>query len=63
MTPTDSADDNVLRAVFRALVELQDAGTAVAESRRAVAERFDLTEEAIKEIERAGVANDWPPLS
>ena len=62
MPPTDP-DEDVLRAIFRALVELQDAGTPVAESRRVVAERFDLTEEAVKEIEREGVANDWPPLS
>jgi hypothetical protein len=63
MTPTDPAADNVLQAVFRALVEMQDAGTPVTASRRAVAKQFDLTEDAVKEVEREGVANDWPPLS
>lgn len=63
MTPTDPAADNVLHAAFRALVEMQDSGTTVTASRWAVAEQFDPTEEAVKEIERAGIANQWPPLS
>ena len=63
MTPTDPTADDVHRAAFRALVEMQDAGAPVTASRRAVAKQFDLTEEVVKEIEREGVANDWPPLS
>jgi hypothetical protein len=48
--------------IFRAVVEAQDAGMSVAESRTDVARRFSVTEEEIKEIEQEGMANQWPPL-
>jgi hypothetical protein len=50
------------QAVFRAVVEAQDRGDSVAASRAEVARRFSLTEEQVKEIEREGLANGWPPL-
>jgi hypothetical protein len=50
------------RAVFRALLEAQDAGASVAQSRADVAERFGVTPEQVKEIEREGLDNEWPPL-
>ncbi len=48
--------------VFRALVELQDEGMAVAESRAAIGERYGLTEAQIRRIEEEGMDNEWPPL-
>ena len=54
--------DDRRREVFLALVEAQDGGTPVAESRGAVAERFGLTERQVKEIEREGLDEGWPPL-
>ncbi len=48
--------------IFRALVEAQDSGTAVAESRKAVAERFGITEHQVRHIEREGLDALWPPL-
>jgi hypothetical protein len=54
--------DDLRREVFLALVEAQDRGVAVPESRRRVAADFGLSERQVGEIEREGVANDWPPL-
>ena len=50
------------RQMFRALVELQDEGMAVAESRAAIGERYGLTEAQIRRIEEEGMDNEWPPL-
>jgi hypothetical protein len=50
------------QVIFRALVELQDGGKSVAASRADAAKRFSVTEEQVKEIEREGLANQWPPL-
>jgi len=48
--------------VFRALVEAQDGGTAVALSRTVVAQRFGIAEEQVRRIEREGLDGNWPPL-
>jgi hypothetical protein len=48
--------------VFRALVEAQDGGMAVAESRKAVAGRFGISEHQVQHIEREGLDGLWPPL-
>jgi hypothetical protein len=48
--------------VFRELVEAQDGGKTVAASRAEAASRFSISEEQIKDIEREGLANQWPPL-
>lgn len=50
------------RAIFRALLEAQDGGASVAKSRSDVAEQFGVTADQVKEIEREGVDNEWPPL-
>jgi hypothetical protein len=33
-----------------------------AESRKTVAERFGVSEGQVRQIEREGLDNDWPPL-
>lgn len=48
--------------IFRALVEAQDLGMAVPESKKAVAERFGVTEDQVRQIEEEGVDQEWPPL-
>jgi hypothetical protein len=48
--------------VFRALVEAQDGGMSVEQSRRYVAERFGVTAGQVRQVEREGMDNDWPPL-
>jgi hypothetical protein len=60
------ADDTMTvdarRAVFQALLEAQDAGASVADSRADVAARFAVTVAQVKEIEREGIERQWPPL-
>ena len=50
------------QTIFQALVNAQDEGQTVAASRAAVAQRFSLTEDEIKDIEKEGLAKQWPPL-
>ena len=48
--------------IFLALVEAQDHGMSPAESRKVVAERFGVSEGQVRQIEREGLDNGWPPL-
>ena len=50
------------KEVFLALVEAQDQEMGVADSRRATAEKFGITENQVRRIEQEGLANEWPPL-
>lgn len=50
------------QSIFLALVEAQDGGLSVLASRAEVAAKFSVTEDQMKEIEREGLANQWPPL-
>ncbi len=50
------------QVIFKALVEAQDGGQSVTASRTAVARMFSVTEEQVKQIEREGSDNQWPPL-
>jgi hypothetical protein len=50
------------QVIFKALVEAQDGGQSVADSRAAVARQFSVTEDQVKQIEREGSENQWPPL-
>ena len=48
--------------IFQALVEAQDRGMAVAQSRKGIAERFRISEEQVRRIEQEGLEGNWPPL-
>ena len=50
------------KEIFLALVDAQDHGLGVAKSRKAVAERFEISEALVREIEEEGIDNEWPPL-
>jgi hypothetical protein len=50
------------KEVFLALVAAQDQNIDVAQSRKLMVERFGITESDIREIERQGMDNQWPPL-
>ena len=50
------------KEIFLALVEAQDGGASVAESRKLIAERFDVSEQEVRDIEREGLDHGWPPL-
>jgi hypothetical protein len=61
-TPEDRVSEAVRKQVFLALVEAQDGGMAVAQSREAVAATFGLTPADVRRIEREGTEASWPPL-
>jgi hypothetical protein len=48
--------------IFQALVETQDGGTSVPESRKLIAERFSVSEQQVRRIEQEGLNHGWPPL-
>jgi hypothetical protein len=50
------------KEIFLALVEAQDHDMTVPESRKFIAERFGLDDGQVREIEREGLDNQWPPL-
>ena len=47
---------------FRILVESQDGGAKVSDSRQRVADQFSLDVQEVIAIERFGITNNWPPL-
>jgi hypothetical protein len=51
------------KEIFQALVEAQDRAVPVPQSRQLVADRFGVSINRVREIEREGLANHWPPLS
>jgi hypothetical protein len=57
-----TAPEDRRRDVFRALVEAQDAGRTVPDSRQDIARRFGLSEPEVRAIEREGIEHNWPPL-
>ena len=59
----DSMTETQQREIFRVLVETQDDGIAVAQSRSRVAARYSLEVEQLAAIERAGVKGNWHPLN
>ncbi len=60
--PADEIPLEQRQVIFKALVEAQDGGKGVAASRTEAAQRFSVTEEQVKDIEREGLAKQWPPL-
>ena len=51
------------KSIFHALVETQDTGLAVAESKKKVATEYHLSREQLDLIEKEGLDKDWPPLT
>jgi hypothetical protein len=43
-------------------VDAQDHDLSVAQSRQLVMERFGVSEAQLRQIEREGMDNQWPPL-
>jgi DNA-directed RNA polymerase sigma subunit (sigma70/sigma32) len=50
------------KEIFLALVEAQDHEMDVAQSRKFIAERFGISENSVRQIEREGLDGQWPPL-
>ena len=51
------------KEIFRELVNAQDQDLGVKESRKVIAEKFGLTDEDVRQIEKEGLDAEWPPLS
>jgi len=50
------------KEIFEALVDAQDQRMGVAQSRKHIAERFAISESAVRAIEQEGLDLQWPPL-
>jgi DNA-directed RNA polymerase sigma subunit (sigma70/sigma32) len=50
------------KEIFLALVDAQDHEMGVAQSRHVIAERFGVSEQQVRQIEREGLDQQWPPL-
>jgi len=50
------------KEIFLELVDAQDHEMTVSQSRKAVAQRFGVSENQVRQIEREGLDNNWPPL-
>jgi hypothetical protein len=50
------------KEAFRMLVELQDEGCATEASRARVAAQFCINVREVQNVEREGIAKQWPPL-
>ena len=50
------------KEIFLALVDAQDHEIPVAQSFKLIAERFSVQENQVRDIEREGLDNQWPPL-
>jgi hypothetical protein len=64
---TESTSDQQLtetcrKEIFLALVDAQDHEIDVSHSRRLMVERFGVSESQVRQIEREGMENQWPPL-
>lgn len=49
------------QSIFHALVETQDKGVAVADSKKSVAAEYHITREQLELIEKEGLDKDWLP--
>jgi predicted transcriptional regulator len=61
--PTKTMTVKQRKSIFHALVEIQDSGETVPESKKKIAAKFHLTREQLDLIEKEGLDKDWPPLT
>jgi hypothetical protein len=61
-TGDETVPETRRKEIFLALVEAQDQELGVVQSRQLVAERFGVSEDTIKQVEREGIDAQWPPL-
>ena len=60
--PTQELPEPQRKEIFLALVDAQDHDLNVVESRQLIMKRFGLSEGQLRQIEREGMDNQWPPL-
>ena len=63
METKDQPPLDIRQEVFRQLVESQDRGVPVLQSRSQMESQFSLSAEQVQLIEREGLNKSWPPLS
>ena len=59
---TDSLPESKRKEIFQALVEAQDQEMSVSQSRQLITEKFGVSDAQLRDIEREGLDNQWPPL-
>jgi hypothetical protein len=50
------------KEIFLALVQAQDGGASVADSRKLIGKLFVVSEQTVRRVEREGLDHGWPPL-
>ncbi|MCI0380773.1 MAG: hypothetical protein L0215_24585 [Gemmataceae bacterium] len=50
------------KEIFQDLVATQDSGQNVRKSYEAITEKYEITENQLKQIEEEGLDKEWPPL-
>ncbi|MCI0640049.1 MAG: hypothetical protein L0Y72_23375 [Gemmataceae bacterium] len=50
------------KEIFQDLVATQDSGSNVRKSYEAITEKYEITENQLKQIEEEGLDKEWPPL-
>ena len=50
------------KEIFHTLVSSQDTGVTVLQSRKLIAQQFGVSDSQVRQIEREGIDNEWPPL-
>ncbi len=60
--PADDLAEDRRKEIFKALVEAQDQEMSVAQSRKLISERFQVSEAEVRKIEHEGLEGLWPPL-
>ena len=60
--PDKPLSEEQRKEVFLALVDAQDQDMDVVESRQHVAARYGISDGQVRQIEREGLDNGWPPL-
>lgn len=58
----ESLPEERRKEIFLALVDAQDHDMSVAQSRKMIADKFGLSETQVRQIEREGLEQEWPPL-
>ncbi len=58
----DSHGQEQQKEIFLKLVEAQDAGSSVEQSRRQMCHQYDISLGELLEIEQQGRVHQWPPL-
>ena len=61
--PTKTLTIKQRKSIFSALVEAQDQGWDVTESKMLVAAKYHISREQLELIVKEGLDKDWPPLT